>query len=122
MGLPPAKSHERLLPRDCALRGLRLRGLTRLPWISGAFCRKFAGSPVCPRIPEPDPGTGSRNRIPEPDPPRVVFRPSRLTATAPRRRALIQCEQDAIFSKADRHTGGIADFSAGGPGFALVAP
>src|ERR1035441_5311216 len=24
-----------------------LRGLTRLPWISGAFCRKFAGSPVC---------------------------------------------------------------------------
>src|ERR1035441_9163465 len=25
-----------------------LRGLTRLPWISGAFCRKFAGSPVCP--------------------------------------------------------------------------
>src|ERR1039458_2498848 len=28
-----------------------LRGLTRLPWISGAFCRKFAGSPVCPRIP-----------------------------------------------------------------------
>jgi len=29
----------------------RLRGLTRLPWISGAFCRKFAGSPVCPRPP-----------------------------------------------------------------------
>ena len=26
-----------------------LRGLTRLPWISGAFCRKSAGSPVCPR-------------------------------------------------------------------------
>jgi phosphatidylglycerophosphate synthase len=25
-------------------------GLTRLPWISGAFCRKFAGSPVCPRF------------------------------------------------------------------------
>ena len=23
-------------------------GLTRLPWISGAVCRKFAGSPVCP--------------------------------------------------------------------------
>ena len=32
-----------------------LRGLTRLPWISGAFCRKSAGSPVCPR----SPGTGS---------------------------------------------------------------
>src|ERR1035441_11397 len=29
----------------------RARGLTRLPWISGAFCRKFAGSPVCPRFP-----------------------------------------------------------------------
>jgi len=29
----------------------RPRGLTRLPWISGAFCRKFAGSPVCPRPP-----------------------------------------------------------------------
>ena len=29
----------------------RLRGLTGLPWISGAFCRKFAGSPVCPRPP-----------------------------------------------------------------------
>src|ERR1019366_6144003 len=29
----------------------RLRGLTRLPWISGAYCRKFAGSPVCPRPP-----------------------------------------------------------------------
>src|ERR1017187_9517813 len=28
-----------------------LRGLTRLPWISGAVCRKFAGSPVCPRSP-----------------------------------------------------------------------
>ncbi len=28
-----------------------LQGLTRLPWISGAFCRKFAGSPVCPRPP-----------------------------------------------------------------------
>ena len=27
------------------------RGLTRLPWISGAFCRKFAGSPVCPLVP-----------------------------------------------------------------------
>ena len=26
------------------------RGLTRLPWISGALCRKFAGSPVCPRF------------------------------------------------------------------------
>src|ERR1035441_9347580 len=26
------------------------RGLTRLPWIFGAFCRKFAGSPVCPRF------------------------------------------------------------------------
>src|ERR1035441_4176510 len=25
------------------------RGQTRLPWISGAFCRKSAGSPVCPR-------------------------------------------------------------------------
>src|ERR1035438_2168748 len=23
---------------------------TRLPWISGAFCWKFAGSPVCPRV------------------------------------------------------------------------
>jgi len=31
---------------------LLLRGPTRLPWISGAFCRKFAGSPVCPRVPE----------------------------------------------------------------------
>jgi hypothetical protein len=29
------------------------RGLTRLPWISGAFCRKSAGSPVCPPSPEP---------------------------------------------------------------------
>ena len=26
------------------------RGLTGLPWISGAFCRKFAGSPVSPRV------------------------------------------------------------------------
>src|ERR1035437_5690808 len=26
------------------------RGLTGLPWISGAVCRKFAGSPVCPRL------------------------------------------------------------------------
>src|ERR1035438_9317391 len=31
--------------------GLVPRGLTRLPWISGAFCRKSAGSPVCPRSP-----------------------------------------------------------------------
>src|ERR1039457_3591173 len=29
-----------------------VRGLTRLPWISGAFCRKFAGSPVCPQVPD----------------------------------------------------------------------
>jgi len=36
-----------------------LRGLTRLPWISGAFCRKSAGSPVCPRLPEPGAGVGS---------------------------------------------------------------
>ena len=35
-----------------------LRGLTRLPWISGAFCRKFAGSPVCPRVSEPGAGIG----------------------------------------------------------------
>jgi len=35
-----------------------LRGLTRLPWISGAFCRKCAGSPVCPRSPEPAAGRG----------------------------------------------------------------
>ena len=32
---------------------MKSRGLTRLPWISGAFCRKSAGSPVCPRSPEP---------------------------------------------------------------------
>src|ERR1035441_996418 len=31
----------------------RTPGLTRLPWISGALCRKFAGSPVCPRGPDP---------------------------------------------------------------------
>src|ERR1019366_2240549 len=31
----------------------RTPGLTRLPWISGALCRKFAGSPVCPRVPDP---------------------------------------------------------------------
>src|ERR1019366_9211352 len=31
---------------------LALRGLTRLPWISGALCREFAGSPVCPRLPD----------------------------------------------------------------------
>ena len=30
-------------------------GLTRLPWISGALCRKFAGSPVCPRVHPADP-------------------------------------------------------------------
>jgi hypothetical protein len=29
------------------------RGLTRLTWISGALCRKFAVSPVCPRFPPP---------------------------------------------------------------------
>ena len=28
-------------------------GLTRLAWISGAFCRKFAASPVCPRVRSP---------------------------------------------------------------------
>ena len=33
--------------------GTDVRGLTRLPWISGAVCRKFAGSPVCPRVPSP---------------------------------------------------------------------
>src|ERR1022692_2013152 len=32
------------------LRNGVLRGLTRLPWISGVPCRKFAGSPVCPRV------------------------------------------------------------------------
>src|ERR1035441_5555464 len=48
MGLRPAKLHEKL----------PLRGLTRLPWISGAFCRKFAGSPVCPRFPGPAPRIG----------------------------------------------------------------
>src|ERR1035441_1976917 len=31
--------------------GTDFRGLTRLPWISGVFCRKSAGSPVCPRFP-----------------------------------------------------------------------
>ena len=36
-----------------------LRGLPRLPWISGAFCRKSAGSPVCPRLPESGAGIGS---------------------------------------------------------------
>src|SRR5450756_1849588 len=30
-------------------------GLTRLAWISGAFCRKFAASPVCPRVRSPLP-------------------------------------------------------------------
>src|ERR1035441_5548000 len=35
------------------------RGLTRLPRIFGALCRKFAGSPVCPRSPNhvPEPGS-----------------------------------------------------------------
>jgi len=33
------------------------RGLTRLPWISGAVCREWAGSPVCPRFPVPGPGS-----------------------------------------------------------------
>src|ERR1035441_5807358 len=42
-------SFRRSLPGDGAL-----RGLTRLPWISGAFCRKFAGSPVCPRFSQRD--------------------------------------------------------------------
>src|ERR1035438_1856611 len=53
MGLRPAKLHEKLPPDDGAL-----RGLTRLPWISGAFCRKFAGSPVCLRFPGPAPRIG----------------------------------------------------------------
>src|ERR1035438_10221050 len=53
MGLRPAKLHEKLPPGDGAL-----RGLTRLPWISGAFCRKFAGSPVCLRFPGPAPRIG----------------------------------------------------------------
>src|ERR1039458_3120819 len=39
--------------RPC-LRDMPARGLTRLTWISGAFCRKSAVSPVCPRSPEPE--------------------------------------------------------------------
>src|ERR1017187_3080000 len=31
----------------------RTPGPTSLPWISGSLCRKFAGSPVCPRVPDP---------------------------------------------------------------------
>src|ERR1019366_8921184 len=44
--------------KNCPSGDGALRGLTRLPWISGAFCRKFAGSPVCPRFPEPGPRIG----------------------------------------------------------------
>src|ERR1035441_8577480 len=54
MGLRPAKLHEKLPPSGDGA----LRGLTGLPWISGAFCRKFAGSPVCPRFPGPGPRIG----------------------------------------------------------------
>src|ERR1019366_10741171 len=45
------------LPRTSSstLSSLTGRGLTRLTWISGAVCRKFAVSPVCPRSPEPIP-------------------------------------------------------------------
>src|ERR1019366_6549205 len=46
-----------------------VRGLTRLPWISGAFCRKFAGSPVCPQVPDERAGDetamGFRRLLPE---------------------------------------------------------
>src|ERR1017187_359920 len=44
--------------KNCPSGDGALRGLTRLPWISGAFCRKSAGSPVCPRFPGPGPRTG----------------------------------------------------------------
>src|ERR1019366_37400 len=40
------RQHRRRSEREVST----LRGLTRLPWISGAFCRKFAGSLVCPRL------------------------------------------------------------------------
>ena len=44
--------------KNCPSGDGALRGLTGLPWISGAFCRKFAGSPVCPRFPGPAPRIG----------------------------------------------------------------
>src|ERR1039457_473827 len=44
--------------KNCPSGDGALRGLTRLPWISGAFGRKFAASLVCPRFPEPGPQIG----------------------------------------------------------------
>src|ERR1035438_10209454 len=41
--------------KNCPSGDGALRVLTRLPWISGAFCREFAGSPVCPHTPPSPP-------------------------------------------------------------------
>src|ERR1019366_8351238 len=57
-GVPYQAGFSTLPPGDGAL-----RGLTRLPWISGAFCRKFAGSPVCLRFPGPAPRIGLSTQI-----------------------------------------------------------
>src|SRR5450759_2221736 len=54
MDLRPAKAHEKL-PWRLHRHPRAPPGLTRLAWISGAFCRKFAASPVCPRVRSPLP-------------------------------------------------------------------